>query len=264
MNRERRVFRPARHRVVRLIQTGVVVLLLLLVWQAGLWAGLLPSMTPNALQVLAAIAQLLVSPTLWTSIGQTLLAALIGWTIAAVLGIVLGMAFGASRLLQRATAVMIDFGRSFPVLALLPVVILMLGATLQMKVFLVALACFWPIIIQAIAGSRRMDMTVRDTVRVHRIPFLLAYWRVRIPSALPFIATGVRIAATMAVLAAVAVEVLTETPGLGRQITITLQTQSWDLSFAYLFFTGVLGWGIVAVLQKIEDRLLRWNRRAHD
>lgn len=254
--RTRRVSLRAR----RALQTAAVVLAILIVWQVIILLDFVPSMVPSPGQVVAAILGLLVRQDFWAAAVQTLSAALIGWAIASVLGTVVGLLLGQNRTMQRAAAIVVDFGRSFPVLALLPVVILILGSNSRMKVVLVVLSCFWPVVIQAIQGSRRLDATVKDMVVAHRIPPLLAFFRVRLPSALPFISTGIRLAASMAILVSVGVEVLTQTPGMGREITLSQQTQQWDIAFAYLFFAGVLGWAIVLVLQKGEDRVLKWNR----
>ena len=93
---------------------------------------------------------------------------------------------------------------------------------------------------------------------------MLWFRRVLLPTASPFIATGIRISASIAILVAVGVEVLSQTPGIGRMITLAQQAQKWDVAFAYLFFAGLVGWGIAAVLQLAERRLLKWNRQSND
>lgn len=251
-------------RLRRMAQTVVVVLALLLLWQLADQLGILPGVMPSALDVAIGVVTVLGTGVFWNAIGNTLLSALIGWAIASALGIAVGLAVGGSRFLQRSTAFVMDFGRSFPALVLIPVFILLLGTNMTMKVVVVVLTCFWPVVIQTIQGSRRIDATVTDMARSYQIPFLLAFWRVRLPSALPFIATGVRLSASIAILVAVAVEVLSQTPGLGRQITSYQFVDQWDLAFAYLVFAGLSGWLIAGILVRGEARLLRWNRRSSD
>lgn len=103
-----------------------------------------------------------------------------------------------------------------------------------------------------------------DTIRVFGIPRILWFRRVLLPGAMPFIATGVRISASIAILVAVGVEVLSQAPGIGRQITLAQESQDWDVAFAYLFFAGLIGWGIALGLQQIDARLLKWNRQTND
>lgn len=237
-----------------------VILLMLLGWQALVWLHLLPTMTPGVLEVFGAIIALVVSPAFWMSLWQSVSAAFTGWIIACVLAIVVGMLVGSNSFARQSTSVLLDFGRSFPTLALIPVVILLLGTSQQMKIIMVVLACFWPVVIQTVQGSKRIDPLVIDVARTYRTPPSLMFFRVRLPSALPFIATGVRISAAMAILVAVGVEVLSQAPGLGRQITLAQQGQNWDIAFANLFFAGLFGWAVTLLLAKAERRLLRWNR----
>lgn len=242
------------------VRVLMLIVILLAAWQISLWMGLLPSMTPNVVDVLTAIVTQLTEPLFWLSLWQSVSAAFIGWVIACLLATIFGLLVGGSAFARQSTSVLLDFGRSFPTLALIPVLILLFGTSQQMKIIMVVLACFWPVVIQAIQGTKRIDPLLIDVARTYRLPSRLVFFRVRLPSALPFIATGVRIAAAMAILVAVGVEVLSQTPGLGREITLAQQAQKWDVAFANLFFAGLFGWVVTLLLAKAEKRILRWNR----
>ena len=245
-------------------QRLLAVAVLLMVWQLVIWSGSLPSMTPGVPAIATAIAHAFTSILFWTSLAQTMTAAVSGWLIAVSVGTVLGLVIGSVPMLDRSTSILIDFGRSFPVLALMPVVIMLLGATAQMEIFVVSLSCLWPVLVQTIYGARRMDAAVVDTARTFQIPRLLWFRRILLPSATPFISTGVRISASIAILVSVGVEVLSQAPGLGRQITLAQQAQRWDQAFAYLFFAGLVGWGIAGLLNLAEGKILKWNRQTND
>ncbi|WP_345751339.1 ABC transporter permease [Microbacterium rhizophilus] len=242
----------------------IALIVILGLWQLGTAIGLGPSMVPSPVEVVGAIGQVLVAPMFWEGLGQTVLSALVGWFIATVIGVVLGLLFGSSRFVDASTSLIVDFGRAFPIMALMPVVILLLGQSLNMKVTMIVLGAVWPVLVQSILGSRRLDVGIADTVKIYRIPRVLWFRRVLLPSALPFIATGVRIAASISILTAVGVEVLTQVPGLGRLITLAQEAGRWDQTFAYLFFAGMFGWGVAAVLQYGEKHLLAWNRQSDD
>lgn len=241
-----------------------VIAALLGIWQLVIASGTMPSMLPDVSKIFSGIAEALGSSKFWGGLGKTLLAALTGWVIASVIGVVLGLVLGSIRFLDRSTSILIDFGRSFPVLALMPVVIMLLGSNTTMEIVVVALSCLWPVLVQSIYGARRQEAAVADTVAVFRIPPMLRFRKVLLPSALPFIATGVRISSAVAILVAVGVEVISQAPGIGRQITLMQQAQRWDLAFAYLFFSGLAGWGIALLLQLAENRLLKWKRQNVD
>lgn len=247
-----------------LLQRIVALVVILLIWEVLVRLGVFPSITPSVTAVISSIVTLIASPTLWTGLASTLSAATLGWLIACVIGIVGGLLIGTIRPVDRSTSLVVEFGRAFPTIALMPVVMLLLGATMTMEVTMVVLAAVWPVLVQSILGARRMDPNIRDTVKIFRIPKALWFRRVLLPSAMPFIATGVRISASIAILAAVGVEVLTQVPGLGRLITLAQEAQRWDNAFAYLFFAGLFGWLIATLLTVGETKLLAWNRRSDD
>lgn len=239
----------------------VAVLVICVLWQLIVMTGALPSMVPGIIDIFAAMATSLALPTFWMALGQSTVAAFTGWILASVVGIVLGLVIGSLPIVDRWTSTLIDFGRAFPVLALMPVVILLLGANTTMEIVVVGLSCLWPVLVQTIYGTRRQDPAVVDTVKIFRIPSLLVFRRVLLPGAMPFIATGLRIASAISILVAIGVEVITQTPGLGRQITLAQENQRWDLAFAYIIFAGIFGWAIATGLQVLEARVLRWNRQ---
>lgn len=246
------------------LQRLLALVVILALWQLATTTGLLPSITPGVPDVILAIGTTITSTTFWSAFGQTLLAATSGWLISCVVGVVLGLLIGTTTWLDRSTSLVVEFGRAFPTIALMPVVMLLLGATTNMEITMVVLAAVWPVLVQSILGSRRLDPSIVDTARIFRIPRGLWFRRVLLPAALPFIATGVRISASISILAAVGVEVLTQVPGIGRLITLAQEAQRWDWAFAYLFFAGLFGWGIATLLQYAEKRLLAWNRQSDD
>lgn len=247
-----------------LVQRVAAIAILLALWWLVIASGTMPSMLPGVPQIAQGIGEAFISPIFWAALGRTLIAALTGWALASVIGVFFGLIIGSVKFLDRSTSILIDFGRSFPVLALMPVVIMLLGSNARMEIVVVALSCLWPVMVQTIYGARRQEAEVADTVAVFRIPPLLRFRRVLLPSALPFIATGVRISASIALLVAVGVEVISQAPGVGRQITLMQQAQRWDLAFAYLFFTGLVGWVLATLLQRGENRLLIWKRQEND
>ena len=247
-----------------LAQRLLAIVVLLGLWQLTVATGLLPSMVPGVGAVAAAVVASLTNPAFWEALGMTLMAALAGWLIATVVGVVSGLLIGSIRFLGRSTSILIDFGRSFPVLALMPVVIMLLGSNSRMEIVVVALSALWPVLVQTIYGASRQEAAVADTVAVFRIPPLLRFRRVLLPGALPFIATGVRISSAISILVAVGVEVISQAPGIGRQITLMQQNASWDLAFAYLLFTGFVGWTLAVLLSTFEARALTWKRQTDD
>lgn len=246
------------------VQRLIALAVILLIWQLAVMSGILPGIAPGIPEIFTSIITVVTSSNFWSALGHTLFAASVGWLISCVLGIVLGLLIGTIRPLDRSTSLIVEFGRAFPTIALMPVMMLLLGATTNMEITMVVLAAVWPVLVQAILGSRRLDPGIVDTAKIFRIPKGLWFRRVLLPAAMPFIATGVRISASISILAAVGVEVLTQVPGLGRLITLAQEAERWDNAFAYLFFAGLFGWSVAALLTWIEGRLLAWNRQSDD
>ncbi len=240
--------------------------LVVLVALAGMWqllyvSGVLPEVAPDVSAIVIALINVVVSAAFWVAVGQTLFGAFSGWGIAAIVGVVFGVAIGTSGFLSRSVEIVVEFGRAFPMLALMPVIVLVVGVNARMEILMVFLSCLWPILIQSIAGSRRQDQAVVDTVAVFRITPMRRFWKVTVPAALPLISTGLRIAASISILVAVGVGVLSQTPGLGRQITMAQEASRWDIAFAYIIFAGLVGWALNSAIAFAEEKALRWNRQ---
>lgn len=246
---------------LRLLQALAVGFLLFLWWLATATGLVAPTVIPPVTDVGAQLAESSQTTRLWTAALTTVASAAAGLGLAIAAGIPLGLVIGAHPHVDRMTRFLVDLGRSFPVIALLPVMILLLGATPRMKLVVVFLACVWPILIQSLYGARRLDPVIVDTVRSYRIPRMLRFRRVVLPSAGPFIATGIRVAAAGAVLVSVGVEVLSQTPGLGRQITLAQRGGASATALVYVLYAGLLGLLLNSGLWACEQRLLRWQRR---
>jgi len=234
--------------------------LVLLAWTAVTAAGVF---TASALPSPAAVAtgwvHLLGTPAFWQAVWDTLRGALVGLLVAVAVGVPLGLVTGTLAAAELASRVLVDFLRSFPVIALLPVFLLVLGSTPEMKSTVVFIACVFPLFLQAQYGARSVPPTIAETVRAYKIPRFLRYTKVVLPSATPSIMTGLRLAATTSILVAIGVEILTTLPGIGHEVTQHQQAGGSDLAFGYIFTAGLLGYGINRGSMLLESVLLRWR-----
>lgn len=246
-----------------LIQQTAVALVVLALWSLGDAAGTFnPDVLPPLRDVAVQFVAIWMRPQFIAALAGTLRDAITGILCAAVLAIPLGILIGMSSAVERATRTLLDFGRSFPVVALLPILVLVIGANAQMKTVTIAIACFFPILLQTIYGARRLEPTIVDTVRSFRIPFRLRFFKVILPAASPFIATGLRIATSVSILVAVGTEVIIPITGLGQQISLARINNEVAVAFAYVLYAGLLGMILTALWEQVENRLLAWNRRS--
>ncbi|WP_329131307.1 ABC transporter permease [Streptomyces sp. NBC_00670] len=253
---------PGR-RGLLLLQLSAVVAVLVL-WAAGAAAGFVSSTAlPGPAAVARAFPELLGSGTYWQAVGDTLNGAVTGCVLAVVIGVPLGLVTGTYAAAEQSSRLLVDVLRSFPVIALLPVFLLVQGSTPAMKTTVVLLACVFPVFLQAQYGARSVTPMIAETVHGYRIPKLLRFRRVILPSATPSIMTGLRLAATTSVLVAIGVEVLTTLPGIGHEVVGAQQGGASAQAYAYILTAGAIGYAINLLSQTAERRLLRWRPPTH-
>jgi ABC-type nitrate/sulfonate/bicarbonate transport system permease component len=249
--------------VVRLGWRLVVLAAALALWQGLSASGVLasdefPSMTSSV----SALWHLLASSTLWTAIGGTLAAWAIGLLIAGVAAVVVGTLLGLNRFAYRSASPVIEFFKTIPVVAVLPIALVLYGPTLKERYVLVAFAVFWPLVIQVIYGVRSIDPTVLDTARALKVRRLRRFFVVVLPSAAPFIATGLRVAAAVALIVDIVAELIGGGGnGVGVQLLAAQNSgpTAYPQMYAYILVAGLLGVLLAGGFALAERRLLHWH-----
>jgi len=200
----------------------------------------------------------------WIAVGQTMEGWAVGLAIAFVLGVALGALIGANRVIYGALQPTIDFLRSIPGIAALPLAILAFGDFFKEKVFLIVFGAIWYFVIQTTYGVRSVDTVARDTVRSFGFGRLARTRHLVLPSAVPYIATGLRLAASVALAIGVTVELLSGAPGIGQRLFLASQSvTALPVMYALVIFTGALGIVIQLGCQWLERRVLRWHPSNH-
>ncbi len=222
--------------------------------------GVLPSdHFPPISETLSTLLEQLGESRFWEAVGNTLEGWALGLGIAAGLAIPIGIVIGSSRLLYRATRGLIEFLRPIPSVALIPLAILIYGTGLESKVFLAAFASFWQVLVATLYGVQDVDPVATDTARSFGFSRRQRLLRVTLPSAIPYIATGLRIASAVSLILTVTAELVIGAAGLGRSINLARSGGNEELMYALILATGVLGLLLNAVLQVAERRVLHWH-----
>ena len=236
------------------------VVLLLALWELVVRSGLVSETSiPPATGALGELFSLLGDSAFWAAVGQTLEGWALGLGIAIALGIPLGLLIGSSRWAYRALRAPIEFLRPIPSVALIPLAVLIYGQGLESKVFLVAFASFWPMLIQTIYGVQDVDPVATDTARSFGLGRLERMWRITVPSAVPYIATGIRISSAVALILAVTAELVIGAAGLGREINVARSGGDLNSMYALIVATGLLGWALNLTTTAGERRVLHWH-----
>ena len=252
-----------RFRVTRATEATILVLSIaasLVAWELVSRGGLiseadLPSMTATVRE-LASLAQ---TGDFWTSFLYTIRGWALGLGVAAGLAIPIGILLGSSNFAATAFRVPIEFLRPIPSAALLPVLFLTLGTTLRSEIFLAAFGAFWPLLVQTMYGVRDVDPVAMDTARSFGIGRFERLYRITLPSAIPYIATGMRISSTVALILAFTAELFMGTPGLGQKVNYASSFGLHEQLYAYALATGFLGVAIHMLTTTTERRVLRWH-----
>jgi ABC-type nitrate/sulfonate/bicarbonate transport system permease component len=191
------------------------------------------------------------APTLWR-IGA-------GFGLATLVAVPLGLLMGSVPFVYRLFEPITEFIRPIPSSAYIPVAILFLGIDNEMKIFVVFLACVFPILLNTYSGVRGIDSVLIDTGRTFGVSWLRALWSIVLPASLPSILTGMRISLGISLIVAVVAEMIAGSSGIGYFILDMQRVFRVPEMFAGIFTLGILGFGINFLFLKAEGYLLRWR-----
>jgi ABC-type nitrate/sulfonate/bicarbonate transport system permease component len=186
---------------------------------------------------------------------------LLGFAIAAVVGVGLGIPLGLRQWSRRFAMPHIEYWRAMPPPALLPISVVLLHSigNLQ-KVSLIAFFCVFPILLNTIDGVRSIDPTLVETARSYGIPARQWVRRIVFPAALPQISAGMRLSLSLAVIIMVVSEYFSSTNGVGYVLLISKNTFQLEPMWAAIVLIGLLGYVLNLVYILLERRFLAWHR----
>jgi ABC-type nitrate/sulfonate/bicarbonate transport system permease component len=195
----------------------------------------------------------------WKAFGQTVRGWALGLGVATLLAVPIGILLGSSDFAASAFRVPIEFLRPIPSAALIPLLFLTLGTTLKSEIFLAAFGAFWPLLVQTMYGVRDVDPLAIDTGRSFGVGRFERLYRIKLPSAVPYIATGLRISSTVSLILAFTAELFMGIPGLGQKVNFAQAFGLDEQLYAYALATGFLGVAIHLGTAGLERRALKWH-----
>jgi ABC-type nitrate/sulfonate/bicarbonate transport system permease component len=218
-----------------------------------------PRYFPTTTAVLAALADDLARAEFWRALADTLIAWAAGLAIAVAAGAALGILIGSLPPVRAATASTIEFLRPIPSVALVPLAVLLFGTRLPSTLLLVVYAAFWQVLVQVLAGVRDIDPVADDTAKSLRLTRWQRLTRLAWPTALPYLMTGVRLAATVALVLAVTAELVIGSPGLGHEIAVAQTSGAAERMYALILVAGALGVLVNLGVRALEREVLSWH-----
>jgi NitT/TauT family transport system permease protein len=230
--------------VIRRINVPGLLFLLVL---AGVWELLVDSdavsyqFLPAPSEIARSAERLAASGDLGRNVLHTVTVTLIGWVIAAAIGISLGIVLASSRRTWRFTAATVEVLRSLPAVSFIPVAILIFGFSINMELVVIVFISQWPVLINTIDGVRSVSPTHRDLARVMHLSHPDRFRKIVLPSAGPSIIVGLQLALGLALALAIVAEMLGNPHGIGYALQAQLQSLQPANLFAYVIVTGILG-----------------------
>ena len=215
-----------------------------------------PSIFPSPLEVARALGRdsgVLVSAG-WTTLSEILL----GYAAAIVVGVALAVSVSSSRLIERALYPWLVVTQMIPIPAIAPVVVLWTGFDIRPRVIVIALVSFFPIAVNTIDGLRATDTELVGLLRTLGAGRRQLFRVARLPTALPYLFSGLRVSAALAVIGAVFAEWVGASNGLGFLIlSYSSQTETADV-FAVIASLAVIGVALFALVGIAERLLIPW------
>lgn len=219
-----------------------------------------PEQLPSATDTFTQLGVLMRDLEFWRNIGRTMTAWAIGLVIATIIGTALGTVIGMVPVLRRATHTVVEFLRPIPSVALIPLAILVYGLQMPAALIIIVYASFWQVFVQVLYGVADIDTVARDTARSFGLTRASQLRNLVLPTALPYLMTGLRLAAAVALILAVTAEMTIGNPGLGRQLTVASGIGNITTVYAIVIVTGLLGLLINIGFRAIERRTLSWHQ----
>ncbi len=237
----------------RHIPATVLFVLLIAVWQVTVMVlDIQEYLLPKPLTVLQAAAD----PRLgWRMhLAVTALEIVGGFVVAGTVGILLGVAAAWSAVLEKALLPFLVFLNTLPKVAVAPLVLVWLGYGLWPNIVIAAVIAFFPVAINTAVGLTQIDPDLVDLGRSLGAPKWRVFLTLRLPNALPYLLSGLKVASTLTVVGAIIGEFVASQRGLGTVIVTTQVTLNTAVAFASLVWISVLG----LVLYGIVDLVARW------
>jgi len=238
--------------------TPLIYLALVVVWEAAVRFFAVPGwMLPAPSAILAAAADW--APDLWHHSLVTLGESVIGFLLALATSLPLAILIAFTATLRRVLYPVLLGLQSVPKVALAPLVILWLGIGSLPKIVIVILVCFFPILVNAVAGFEAVPRAMLDLMYSMRASRTVIFRRLRIPIALPHLFTGCKVAITFAVIGAVISEFVAAQDGLGYLIMISSAQSRTPLAFAAIILLTLISIVLFYGVELIERRFVTWT-----
>lgn len=244
-------------RAYRLLGVGLLLGLLAL-WQASAHWWVDSPNWPPVTEIAQALLDGLNSGELAQVFGSTLWRMATGFAIGAAMGVSLGLAMASVPSLNAALGPVVELLRPIPIPAIVPPLILLLGIDDAMKIFVVAFASFFPVLVNTVGGVRAVDRTMLDVARTLQVGRIRTMMQVVLPASLPYVLAGMRTSLALALIVSVVAEMIAGSEGIGYYIMTMQYAMRPSEMYAAIFLLAAVGYVLNLMLLGVERWLLHW------
>lgn len=244
----------------KIIEHLILPIVILVIWQILFYTGIVnPILLPGPEKIWNSFINLIKAGSLYKNIGMSILRVIEGFLLAAIFGILLGIIVGLSKHFDRITNIVIQIVRPIPPIAWIPLAILWFGIGENSKIYIIFLGAFFPIFTNVVEGIHQVDKKLIEVARVLEISKGKLITKVIIPSALPFIMTGIRVGLSGAWMCVVAAELIASTSGVGYMISDARQLSQTDVVIVGMLIIGIIGKVMDVLLLRFQKSLVKWE-----
>jgi NitT/TauT family transport system permease protein len=200
---------------------------------------------------------------------QSLLSWAMALAVAVGLAVPVGIVFGSMPLVRSAFSIVVEFIRPIPSVALIPLAAIVIKTNPEVKISLAAFAAFWPILFNTMHAMADIEPVQINTARAFNLGRVRTLFSVKLPSITPFVFTGIRISASVALIVLISTEILAgsgrdteelwERGGLGTYVAAMSGATRLDVAIAATFVAGLFGVIVNMVFTRIQRRWLNWS-----
>jgi NitT/TauT family transport system permease protein len=254
-------------RIVRnIVGTAGVLAVCELVGRSGL---VNPKFLPPPSIIAARLVELFNDRGFSLDLTQSVLSWAMALAISVILAVPIGIVFGSMPLVRSAFSIVVEFVRPIPSVALIPLAAIVIKTNPDVKISLAAFAAFWPILFNTMHAMADIEPVQINTARAFNIGRVRTLFSVKLPSITPFVFTGIRISASVALIVLISTEIIAgggrdsedlwERGGLGTYVATMSGATRMDVAIAATFVAGIVGVVINMIFTWVQRHWINWS-----
>ncbi|WP_209123426.1 ABC transporter permease [Alkalihalobacillus sp. BA299] len=236
------------------------IFILFILWEIIAITGVFPErLFPSFFTVAGVSFDIATSSMFWDNLSVTMYRVIVGFTLAAVIGVPIGLMMSRYNVFNTLIQPMLSIGYPIPRVALYPILVFILGIGSGSKILLITLECLFPIVISTYYGALRVNHLYIWASQNMGANDRKMFWKVLLPATTPAIFTGLRMAVPLALIIAILTEMISSTEGMGYLLVYLSSSLVQETVLAMVLLIGVVGYLLSTCLDLVQNRFIFWK-----